>query len=81
MDEPVSVLHEKWLIEPHLRTHPLHELRIGGDAARRETDADGIAGGDVDESKGKQGDAEKDGDELQTSPEDGLVCHRCSIIL
>ena len=34
MHEPASVLHKKGLIEPHFRTHPLHELRIGGDAAR-----------------------------------------------
>ena len=64
MDEPVSVLHEKGLIETHLRTHPLHELRIGGDAARREADADGIARGNVDEPEREECDAEKDGDEL-----------------
>ena len=52
MDEPMPVLHEEGRVKPHLCPHLLHKLRVGGHTARREADADGIAGRDVDETEG-----------------------------
>ena len=62
--EPVAVLDGQRAVEPHLRAHLCCRCGIDGDAAQRETHADGVARCKVNQREGEHGNAEEYGNKL-----------------